>query len=74
MSAAEKAWVPPFCANEVENLECPKCDDGGRVFVREEEYYLDSDTVEAFCGECHVLLEVSASVEITFSDVEVVDV
>jgi hypothetical protein len=62
-------WVPPFCAHEVENVPCPKC---GEEFVRvrEKAFYYDGDTVEAFCAECHAEFEVTASVDVSFSDPE----
>lgn len=62
-------WHPPFCANEIENLACPKCGEEA-VRVREQDVYFEGD-VEAYCGECHALLEVQASVEVTFTDPEV---
>jgi hypothetical protein len=80
MSASSKpehrpgeAWTPPFCARAVE-LECPNCDDGGAVRVREHKAYSDGGTYDAYCADCHAELEVTAIVEITFADVEVVDV
>jgi hypothetical protein len=47
-------WVPPFCANVVEDLECPVCDDEN-VMVREDS---SADPRPAYCGTCHALLEV----------------
>lgn len=63
------AWSPPFVGNECCHLECPKCQ--GSVCVRDEERYVDGDTVEAYCAACHADLEVTACVDITFSDVEI---
>ena len=61
-------WHPPFCANEVEHVKCPKCGEIGGVRVREKEQYYDGEQVEAYCAECHTRLWV---VEITFSDAEI---
>ena len=66
------AWKAPFCANEIENLVCPKCGEE-TVRVREKETYFDGDTIEAYCGGCHAALEVGAHVDVTFSDVEMAD-
>lgn len=63
-------WVPPFCANEIAELECPKCESGGRVCVRDRAVHMDGDEVEGYCAKCHARLLVTANVEITFSDVE----
>lgn len=65
-------WKPPFCANEVEELQCPNCEDGGVVRVREHEMYTDGSTYEAYCADCHAEMEVTAFVEVTFGDVEAV--
>jgi hypothetical protein len=67
----ETTWVPPFAASVLENVECPKC--SGDVYVRAKDSYLDGDMVDAYCDDCHAALEVLASVEITFSDVETAD-
>ena len=64
------SWRPPFCAHEIENLECPKCGEEA-VCVREKETYFDSDACEAYCADCHAELEVQVSVAVTFSDVSV---
>ena len=64
-------WKPPYCASDAEEVKCPKC--GERVRVREKDTYRDGDCCEAYCDECHANLEVQVSVEIHFSDAEVVD-
>lgn len=68
----ETAWSPPFCANEIENLACPKCGEEA-VRVREKETYFDGFDVEAYCAECHAELSVTVLVTVEFSDVEVVE-
>jgi hypothetical protein len=61
----KKVWSPPFCVRDEPNrLKCPKC--GGKVRIREEEFYRDGDEVEAYCGKCHAALTVRASVDISF--------
>jgi hypothetical protein len=65
-------WTPPFCANEIEDLKCPKCGEG-YVRVREKSTYFDGDTCEAYCAECHADIEVQVQVQVTFSDPEVVE-
>lgn len=65
-------WIPPFCANEDASLKCPKCGEHS-VCVREQDYYLEGHTYEAFCGECTTMLEVTAVVEISFEDVVLPD-
>lgn len=72
METPESEWTPPFCSNEVEELECPHCEDGGAVCVRERETYFDSNTYDAYCAGCHALLEVTAVVDVAFCDVEAV--
>ena len=67
--ATSDPWTPSFCANETAGIECPSCK--GRVFVRDQERYCDGDSVEAYCGDCHAALSVTASVEIEFIDPEV---
>ena len=69
---APKPWSPPFCANEIPELVCPRCKHNDCVRVREKELYYDADTVEAYCAECQAELEVCSSVEITFHDPELV--
>ena len=64
---AEVEWHPPFCANNENVLKCPHCGEES-VNVREHDTYRDCDAVEAYCSECHALLEVDVAVEITFSD------
>ena len=66
------AWTPPFCADDAEDLACPKCGEE-TVLVREQATYFDGDAVEAYCSECHAMLEVQAAVTITFSDPEIVE-
>lgn len=61
-------WEPPFCATRVPGLSCSKCGEKD-VHAREQESYLDGVILEAFCGECHAMLEVLVTVEIEFSDV-----
>ncbi len=63
-------WTPPFCANEVVELDCPKCGEGS-VMVREGPTYYDGAEVEAYCSDCHAELVVYANVDISFSDPEV---
>lgn len=63
-------WSPPFCSNEAENLVCPACGEEA-VCVREKDVYFEGE-VEAYCAECHAVLEVQAAIEVTFSDPEVV--
>jgi len=65
-------WTPPFCTKDDSELDCPKCNGTGTVRVREKEFYCDTDTVDAYCAECHVLLEVTACVDIAFADPEIV--
>jgi hypothetical protein len=64
-------WKPPFCANDADEVKCPKCGEDGCVRVREKETYFDGDCCEAYCAECHAELEVQVSVDVTFSDAEV---
>lgn len=64
-------WTPPFCANETV-LACPACKEPGAVRVREKETCFDGESVEAYCCDCHVDLEVIVSVTIEFSNPEVV--
>lgn len=61
-------WSPPFCANDTD-LKCPACG-AENVCVREKDIYYEGE-VEAYCGDCHAMLEVQANVEITFSDPDV---
>jgi Zn finger protein HypA/HybF involved in hydrogenase expression len=67
----EKKWTPPFCARDAngDQLTCPRCK-GGNVHVRDQERYCDGDSVEAYCGDCHAMLEVWADVDISFFDAE----
>lgn len=58
------------CGNGVPELTCPACEKNA-VRVRGQEAYFEGG-VEAYCAECHVLLEVQANVEITFTDPEIV--
>ncbi len=60
-------WRAPFCANEVENVECPACGDEA-VRVREDS---SADPRPAYCGSCHALLDVQ--VYETYGAAEVVD-
>lgn len=69
---SEEKWSPPFCANEIEDVACPKCG-AEAVRVREKETYSDGDCVEAYCGECRTMLEIYATVSIEFSDPEVIE-
>lgn len=69
MKEQEETWTTPFCANLAEGLVCPACK-AQAVFVREHDNYWEGDCVEAFCDECHAMIEVCAAVEITFSDPE----
>lgn len=71
MGDAPDEWVPPFAANEIEDVACPKCGEEC-VRVREQEKYFEGD-VEAYCGACHALLQVQAVVEVTFADPEYLD-
>ena len=68
--AEGRDWDPPFCSNDCPELACPACGEDGCIQVREQETYFEGG-VEAYCSECHALLEVQAAVEITFSDAEV---
>jgi hypothetical protein len=71
---AEEAaeWRPPFCANLVENVECPVCESED-VHVREHETYFDGSDYEAFCGDCHAELTIWASVNVAFSAPEALE-
>lgn len=69
---SDQDWTPPYCAALLEDVACPKCEEES-VHVRELSNYTDGEEVEAFCGECHALLVVYASVHIDFSDVSVSD-
>lgn len=70
-SSEASAWKPPFCANLVEEVECPACGEEA-VMVREKEVYFDGDH-EGYCSNCHVRLELQSAVSVVFSDPEVVD-
>ena len=65
-------WTPPFCSQDTD-LTCPACQAVSAVRVRDHESYFDADSIEGYCAECHVDLEVQSSVEITFLDPEVVE-
>ncbi len=60
-------WTPPYCALDTD-LTCPSCGEESSVRVRELETVFDGDCVEAYCCECHVEMEVDASVDISYSD------
>jgi hypothetical protein len=62
-------WSPPFCATLIEDVACPQCE-AESVHVREHETYLDSSDYEAFCGDCHAMLTVFASVDVAFHEPE----
>jgi hypothetical protein len=64
-----KAWTPPFCAHAT-TLPCPACKKKNSVRVREQETYFDGVEVEAYCWQCHAVLEVQAQVTVEFSDAE----
>lgn len=67
-----KEWIPPFCANEVEDVPCPACGEE-RVHVREQERYCDGDGVEAYCAGCHAMMTIYASVDIAFGEPELIE-
>lgn len=50
----------------------PSCGQKGTIQIRAQDYYTEGG-VEAYCSECHTMLEVQAQVNITFSDPEVVE-
>ena len=70
---ADVEWEPPYCANDADEVKCPKCGEDGCVRVREKETYFDGSCCEAYCAECHADLEVQVSVDVTFSDAEVAE-
>jgi hypothetical protein len=71
--APEKPWSPPFASDDTD-LVCPTCGAGdGAVQVRAQDWYRDGDQTEAYCIECHAMLELVTAVEVEFSDPEVVD-
>lgn len=64
MTTETKEWRPPFCAIDAE-VECPHCGEAA-VMVREESSYTDCNVNDAYCAECHTLLEVTSMVSIDF--------
>lgn len=69
-----KVWKPPFCSIDAIELDCPSCKGKGCVQVIERETYFDSSEYEAYCSDCHVLLEVQAQVSVSFSDPEILEI
>lgn len=61
-----------FCANSAPGLKCPHCGEED-IYVREKETYFDGDDCEAYCDSCDAALTVYSTVEIAFTQPEVVD-
>ncbi len=62
-------WKPPFCSID-SDLDCPKCKAKGSVQVREQDRYSDGFEIDAYCLDCHAMLQVTAHITVEFTDPE----